>query len=62
MAKIEDADDQIGSDEAGSELQLSEELNLLEHALDAIQQDASTGAKTHEEAEAVSLIALSSQL
>jgi hypothetical protein len=52
MVKIEDADDQIGSDEAGSELQLSEELNLLEHALDAIQQDASTGAKTREEAEA----------
>jgi poly(A) polymerase len=52
MVKTEDTDEQIGTDEAGNEPQLSEEADLLEHALDTIQEDAATGAKTREEAEA----------
>ena len=40
------------ADEGSDEPQLSEEADLLEHALDTIQQDSAAGAKTREEAEA----------
>jgi poly(A) polymerase len=52
MAKTEDTDEQIGTNVAVNEPHLSEEADLLEHALDTIQEDAAAGAKTREEAEA----------
>jgi poly(A) polymerase len=51
MIKTEDTDERIGTDEAVNEPHLSEEADLLEHALDTIQDNAVAGAKTREEAE-----------